>query len=82
MMEDIQKRDTDNFNLTRLKDYPNLWSAMNTTIEEITGTFQGFMKALNREKQKQIKFCKNELHSAELDAEQKSIKLIRIFNSQ
>ena len=54
---------------------------MNTTIEEITGTFQGFMKALNREKQKQIKFCKNELHSAELDAEQKSIKLIRIFNS-
>ena len=39
MMENIQKKDTDNFNLTRLRDYTNLWSAMNTTIEEITGTY-------------------------------------------
>jgi hypothetical protein len=52
MMENIQKKDTDNFNLTRLRDYTNLWSAMNTTIEEITGTFQASMKALNREKSK------------------------------
>ena len=42
---------------------------MNTTIEEVTGTFQTVMKQVNKEKQKQIKFCKNELHSAELDAE-------------
>lgn len=40
------------------------------------------MKAVNKEKQKQMKFCKHELHRAELEAEEKSIRLIRTFNSQ
>ena len=40
------------------------------------------MKVVNKEKSKQIKFCKNELHQAEIDAEQKSIKLIRKYNSE
>ena len=40
------------------------------------------MKIINKEKTKQIKFCKNELHQAEVDAEQKSIKLIRQYNSE
>jgi len=39
------------------------------------------MKIVNKEKSKQIKFCKNELHRAELEAEAKSIELIRSFNS-
>ena len=40
------------------------------------------MKVVNKEKLKNIKFCKNELHQAELDAEKKSIELIRKFNSE
>jgi hypothetical protein len=40
------------------------------------------MKVVNKEKSKQIKFCKNELHHAEIEAEQKSIALIRKYNSE
>ena len=48
----------------------------------MTENYKGGMKSVNKEKTKFIIFCKNELHQAEIAAEQKSIELIRKFNSE
>ena len=42
---------------------------MDAQVEELTSSFQTSMKAVNKEKSRQIKFCKQELHTAELEAE-------------
>lgn len=39
------------------------------------------MKIVNKEKMKTIKFCRVTLRESELDAESKSVNLIRAFNS-
>ena len=42
---------------------------MEAEIDELTETFQKNMKAINKDKQKYLKFCAIELHKAELEAE-------------
>ena len=83
MLKTIEDNDPDNsYYLKKLKDQPNLWQQLDSQVGELTQSFHGVMKSINKEKSKQIKFCKNELHQAELDAEQKSIKLIRKYTSE
>ena len=83
MLQKIQNDDTDNsYFLKKLKDHQNLWTQLDLNAQELTIAFQNSMKVINKEKNKQIKFCKNELHQSELDAEQKSIKLIRTYSSE
>lgn len=40
------------------------------------------MKLVNKEKLKTIKYCRAMLHNSELEAEKKSIELIRAFTSE
>jgi hypothetical protein len=48
----------------------------------MTETYKQGMKIVNKEKNKHIKYSTNELHQAELKAEETSIKLIRKFTSE
>lgn len=83
MLERIEGEDHENsYYLQKLKDYQNLWSTLKQQVGEMTENYKTGMKQVNKEKTKNIIFCKNELHQAELNAEQKSIALITKYNSE
>lgn len=59
--------------LTYFQRYADIYQTSDGQIDDYTTKYQTDMKIKNREKQRIIKFCTQQLHDAERKAERESI---------
>jgi hypothetical protein len=67
----------ESYRLKLLSKFHEHWQTFEEAVNELTEKFQNEMKILYREKKHAILYCSKVMRDSELDAEQRSIDLIK-----